>query len=66
MANSKIQEQIKELKEEIKELENINKDKMIDVTGDIEEAKKRLKNVERISERKSYCLGKSRNCKISK
>ena len=59
MANIDIQKQIEELKEEIKELENINKDKMIDVTGDIEEAKKRLKNLERISERKSYCLGKS-------
>lgn len=58
MANSKIQDQIKDLKEEIKELENINTDKMIDVSSDIEEAKKRLKNLERISERKSYCLGK--------
>lgn len=58
MANSKIQDQIQDLKEEIKELENINTDKMIDVSGDIEEAKKRLKNLERIRERKSYCLGK--------
>ena len=59
MANSKTEEQIKDLKEEIKELENINSDKMIDVTDDIKEAKKRLKNLERISERRSYCLGKS-------
>ncbi len=59
MANSKIQNQIKDLKEEIKELENINTDKMIDVTGEIEEAKKRLNNLERISMRKSYCLGES-------
>lgn len=58
MANSKIQDQIQDLKEEIKELENINTDKMIDVSGDIEEAKKRLKNLERICERKSHSLGK--------
>lgn len=45
-----IQKQIEELKEEIKELENINTDKMIDVADEIEEAKKRLKNLERISE----------------
>lgn len=45
-----IQKQIEELKEEIKELENINTDKMIDVADEIEEARKRLKNLERISE----------------
>ena len=66
MANSKILNQIEDLKEEIRELENINTDKMIDVTRDIEEAKKRLKNLERISSRKSYCVGESRNCKKSK
>lgn len=57
MANSKILNQIEDLKEEIKELENINTDKMIDVSKDIEEAKNRLKNLERISSRRSYCLG---------
>ncbi len=66
MANSKIQNQIEDLKEEIKELENINTDKMIDVSKDIEEAKKRLNNLERIGDRKSYCVGKSWNCKVSK
>ena len=59
MANIDIQKQIEELKEEIKELENINTDKMIDVADEITAAKKRLKNLERISMRKSYCLGKS-------
>lgn len=45
-----IQKQIEDLKEEIKELENINTDKMIDVADEIAEARKRLKNLERISE----------------
>lgn len=66
MANTDIQKQIEELKEEIKELENINTDKMIDVADEIADTKKRLKNLERIKERKSYCLGKSRNGKKSK
>ena len=59
MANTDIQKQIEELKEEIKELENINTDKMIDVADEITAAKKRLNNLERIKDRKSYCLGKS-------
>lgn len=50
MANIKIQKQIEELKEEIKELENINTDKMIAVDDEIAEAKKRLKNLERMLE----------------
>lgn len=45
-----IQKQIEDLKEEIEELENINTDKMIDVADEIAEARKRLKNLERISE----------------
>jgi acetyl-CoA carboxylase carboxyl transferase subunit alpha len=39
-----------ELKAEIKELENINTDKMINVSDEILEAKKRLKNLERIND----------------
>lgn len=65
MLNIEIQKQIEELKEEIKELENINTDKMIDVADEIVYTKKRLKNLERIKDRKSYCLGKSWNCKKS-
>lgn len=50
MANSKIEKQIEELKEEIKELENINSDKMINVEDEIQNAKTRLKNLERMAE----------------
>ena len=53
MLNIEIQKQIEELKEEIKELENINTDKMIDVADEIVYTKKRLKNLERIKDRKS-------------
>jgi len=50
LTNIKIQKQIEDLKEEIKELENINTDKMISVDEEIAEAKKRLKNLERMLE----------------
>ena len=48
MANTKLEKEIEELKIEIKELENINTDKMINVDDEIAEAKKRLSNLERV------------------
>lgn len=48
MEKENLQNQIEELKLEIKELENLNLDKMIDVEEDIKEAKKRLESLTRM------------------
>ena len=48
MKKENLQNQIEELKIEIKELENLNLDRMIDVEEDIKEAKKRVESLTRM------------------
>lgn len=62
MNNNNLQNRIEEIKNEIKELENINQDEMINVDNEIENARNQLKILERRISRKFNRLGKSRNC----
>lgn len=66
MNTNTLQNQIDELKDEIKELENINEDRMIDVEAEIKEAKKRLNTLQRMKARRFNSMGKSRDCTKSK
>lgn len=49
MEETKLEKKLIDLKREIEELENLNRDKGIDVEEDIKKAKKRLKALERLS-----------------
>lgn len=49
MDKQELENQIEELKLEIEELENLNKDQMLDVKEDLEFAKSKLQDLERIS-----------------
>ena len=49
MDKQELEKEIEDLKLEIKELENLEQDKMLDVKEDLEFAKNKLKNLERIS-----------------
>lgn len=48
MKSTNLEDKIKEIKDEIEELENINNDRMIDVSQELENAKKRLNSLERM------------------
>ena len=52
MNKEELEKEISELKFEIEELENLNKDKMLDVEDDLKKAKEKLSALERISDGK--------------